>query len=44
MNPQLDVGTGVTAYLGTHTVVEFLGNICEQAWWVERREARGAGG
>lgn len=44
VNPQLDVGTGVTAYLGTHTVVEFLGNICEQAWWVERREARGAGG
>lgn len=39
VNPQLDVGTGVTAYLGAHTVVEFLGRICEQPWWVERREA-----
>ena len=27
VNPLLDVGTGVTAYLGTHTVVEFLGAI-----------------
>ena len=40
VNPQLDVGTGITAYLGTHTVVEFLGNICEQPWWIARREAR----
>ncbi len=38
VNPQLDVGTGVTAYLGAHTVVEFLGRICEQPWWVQRRE------
>lgn len=37
VNPQLDVGTGVTSYLGAHTVVEFLGHICEQPWWVERR-------
>ena len=37
VNPQLDVGTGVTSYLGVHTVVEFLGHICEQPWWVERR-------
>ncbi len=45
VNPQLDVGTGVTAYLGAHTVVEFLGRICDQPWWVEHRtkwlEARG---
>ena len=40
VNPQLDVGTGLTAYLGTHTVVEFLGHICDQPWWVKRREAR----
>lgn len=25
VNPQLDVGTGITAYLGAHTVIEFLG-------------------
>ncbi len=31
VNPQLDVGTGVTAYLGAHTVVEFLGAILERA-------------
>lgn len=37
VNPQLDVGTGVTSYLGAHTVVEFLGRICEQPWWVQRR-------
>lgn len=42
VNPQLDVGTGVTAYLGAHTVVEFLGQICDQPKWVARREARGA--
>ncbi len=40
VNPQLDVGTGVTAYLGALTVIEFLGNICAQPGWVERREAR----
>ena len=38
VNPQLDVGTGVTGYLGAHTVVEFLGRICEQPWWAERRK------
>ena len=38
VNPQLDIGTGMTAYLGTHTVVEFLGHICEQPWWIERRK------
>ena len=28
VNPLLDVGTGVTSYLGAHTVIEFLGHIC----------------
>lgn len=37
VNPQCDVGTGVTAYLGAHTVVEFMGFICDQPRWVERR-------
>ena len=36
MNPRLDVGTGVTAYLGAHVVVEFPGRIREQPWWAER--------
>ncbi|MBC6441209.1 MAG: agmatinase [Rhodospirillales bacterium] len=40
VNPQLDVGTGVTSYLGAHTVVEFLGAICEQPWW-HKRTGRG---
>jgi len=31
VNPTLDVGTGVTAYLGAHTIVEFLGHVCESA-------------
>ena len=39
VNPQLDVGTGITAYLGAHTVIEFLGQICDQPGWVARREA-----
>lgn len=37
VNPQLDVGTGVTSYLGVHTVIEFLGKICDQRRWVARR-------
>jgi agmatinase len=42
VNPQLDVGTGVTSYLGVHTVIEFLGQICDQRRWVARhRKARG---
>jgi agmatinase len=36
VNPQLDVGTGITSYLGAHTMVEFLGAICEQPKWHER--------
>jgi hypothetical protein len=38
VNPQLDAGTGITAYLGAHTLIEFLGRICAQDWWRERRE------
>ena len=40
VNPQLDVGTGVTAYLGAHVMVEFLGRICEQPWWIKKRNKR----
>ena len=40
VNPTLDVGTGITAYLAAHTVLEFLGNICRQPRWERRREAR----
>jgi len=36
VNPQLDVGTGITAYLGAHCVVEFLGRICDQPRWRAR--------
>ena len=36
VNPQLDVGTGITSYLGAHTILEFLGAICEQPWWHRR--------
>ncbi len=38
VNPQLDVGTGVTSYLGVHTVLEFLGHICDQPRWAARRK------
>lgn len=31
VNPLLDVGTGITSYLGAHTIVEFLGRICAEA-------------
>ena len=40
VNPQLDVGTGITSYIGAHTILEFLGRICDQPRWVARREAR----
>ena len=39
VNPQLDVGTGVTSYVAAHIVIEFLGRICDQPRWVERRGA-----
>ena len=38
VNPQLDVGTGVTSYVGVHTVIEFLGHICDQPRWIARRK------
>jgi agmatinase len=38
VNPQLDVGTGITSYLAAHTIVEFLGRICAQARWTARTE------
>jgi agmatinase len=40
VNPQLDVGTGVTSYLAAHTIVEFLGRICDQPRWTARRDER----
>jgi agmatinase len=40
VNPLLDVGTGVTTYLAAHTIVEFLGRICDQPRWVSRRQDR----
>jgi len=36
VNPQLDVGTGITSYLAAHTVLEFLGRICDQPRWKQR--------
>lgn len=36
VNPLLDVGTGVTAYLGAHVVIEFLGHICDSPIWKSR--------
>lgn len=44
VNPLLDVGTGVTSYLGAHTVIEFLGQICAQPRWRARWPARGGTG
>ena len=40
VNPQLDVGTGITSYLAAHTILEFLGRICDQPRWIARREER----
>jgi len=36
VNPQLDVGTGVTSYLAAHTIVEFLGGLCDSPQWTMR--------
>lgn len=44
VNPQLDVGTGITSYLAAHLVVEFLGRICDQPRWAARREERAGRG
>jgi agmatinase len=40
VNPQLDVGTGITSYLAAHLAIEFLGRICDQPRWVARRDER----
>lgn len=40
VNPQLDVGTGITSYLAAHLTVEFLGQICDQPRWAARRDER----
>ena len=38
VNPQLDVGTGITSYVAAHTILEFLGRICAQPRWIARRK------
>jgi len=40
VNPLLDIGTGITSYLAAHTIIEFLGHICAQPRWIERRQER----
>jgi agmatinase len=40
VNPQLDVGTGVTSYLAAHLAIEFLARICDQPRWGARRDER----
>jgi agmatinase len=40
VNPQLDVGTGITSYLAAHLILEFLGHVCEQPRWTARRTSR----
>jgi hypothetical protein len=42
VNPMLDIGTGITFYLAAHTIVEFLGWLCAQPWWIAGRGAREA--
>src|SRR5439155_23864603 len=36
VNPLLDVATGITSYLATYTILEFLGRICKQPQFRER--------
>jgi hypothetical protein len=40
VNPQLDMGRGVTSHLAADTVIEFLGRIRDQPRWAARRERR----
>lgn len=35
--PDLDVGTGITSYIGTQIITRFLGAICDQPRWVSTR-------
>ena len=37
VNPQVDIGTGITSYMGAHTILEFLGQICDQPRWIAKR-------
>lgn len=39
VNPLLDVPTGITSYVAAHTIVEFLGQICDQPRWKARHLA-----
>ena len=40
VNPLLDVPTGLTSYLAAHTLIEFLGRICDQPGWAATVESR----
>jgi agmatinase len=45
VNPMLDVKTNPTyptSYLAAHTILEFLGRICDQPRWISKRDARAA--
>jgi len=42
VNPPLDVGTGATAFLAAHTVIEFLARICDQKRWKAALDAKGS--
>ena len=33
----VEVGTGITSYLAAHTMMEFLGQICDQPRWIANR-------
>jgi agmatinase len=39
VNPQLDVGTGVTSYLAAHLAIEFLGAVCAGSRWRDAHSA-----
>lgn len=39
VNPLLDVATGVTSYLATYTILEFLGRICARPGWNRHGDA-----
>jgi agmatinase len=42
VNPMLDVATGVTSYLATYTILEFLGRICDRPGWNQPSDSRTA--
>lgn len=37
VSPQLDVGTGITSYIAAQTLIELLGEICDQEWWEAKK-------